>query len=74
MDSAAVPLDRIDTAEYREDGSGYGIAILVRKDTDLDEAVLSETRQQKGCDLYLPYFSERSLISLQEHLHALDDA
>lgn len=71
-----IPLEMIEKLDYIEKKNNYGIAIYLNKDTKkkivvhnprFDMASFQKKSQKKyNCDLFIPYFSERSFNRIQD--------
>lgn len=69
-----IPYEIIEKMEYFEDGNIYGIGVWIKKDAAkkirVHDPLFDYQRRQKqakkrfGCDLFLPFFSKRTLGDL----------
>lgn len=65
-----IPLESIDSISYCHSGDLYGIGIVIKKNPQKKVIIHSRLfdRKRFGCDLFLPYFSERSCREISTHL------
>jgi hypothetical protein len=74
----SIPIPSIDHISYTNKTNHYGIAVFLKdplpkklrvQDTHFDLAAFyKQSHNQYQCDLFLPYFSQRSFNALQEYL------